>query len=166
MGIFQARILEWVAIPFSGDLPNPGIEPKFPALQADSLPSEPTGKPKHTGVGSLSLLQGIFPNQELNPVSSIAGRFFTSWANREALSLLQLQKSVIKGSLNLQLFFLNLSLLFELLIALNSLRQPVIKMISLALWLVHRATHNPHLLGGFQVRWEKKKKERKFSSFL
>ena len=31
----QARILEWVAIPFSRDLPNPGIEPKSPALQAD-----------------------------------------------------------------------------------------------------------------------------------
>ena len=27
MGILQARIPEWVAIPFSGDLPNPGIEP-------------------------------------------------------------------------------------------------------------------------------------------
>ena len=29
--------------PFSGDLPNPGKEPKSPALQADSLPSEPPG---------------------------------------------------------------------------------------------------------------------------
>ena len=28
-----------------GDLANPGIEPRFPALQTDSLPSEPTGKP-------------------------------------------------------------------------------------------------------------------------
>ena len=45
MGIFQARILEWVAIPSSGDLPNPGIKPKSPALQADSLPSEVPGKP-------------------------------------------------------------------------------------------------------------------------
>ena len=45
-GILQAGgILEWVAIPFSGDLPDPGIEPKSPALQADSLPSEPPGKP-------------------------------------------------------------------------------------------------------------------------
>ena len=43
-GILQARVLEWVAIPSSGDLPNPGIEPWFPALQADSLPSEPPGK--------------------------------------------------------------------------------------------------------------------------
>ena len=62
-GILQARILEWVAFPFSrspGDLPNPGIEPRYPTLQADSLPAEPWGKPKNTGVGGLSLLQGIF----------------------------------------------------------------------------------------------------------
>ena len=44
-GILQARILEWVAIPFSGDLPNPGIEPRPLSLQADSLPSEQPGKP-------------------------------------------------------------------------------------------------------------------------
>ena len=47
-GILQARILAWVAIPFSRDLPNPGTEPKSPSLQADSLPSEPPGK-LHTG---------------------------------------------------------------------------------------------------------------------
>ena len=34
--------------------------------QVDSLPAEPPGKPKNTGVGSLSLLQGIFPTQKLN----------------------------------------------------------------------------------------------------
>ena len=44
-GIIQARILEWVAISSLGDLPDPGIKPEFPALQADSLPSEPPGKP-------------------------------------------------------------------------------------------------------------------------
>ena len=41
-GISQVRILERVAIPFSRD---PGIEPGSPALQPDSLPSEPPGKP-------------------------------------------------------------------------------------------------------------------------
>ena len=46
-GILQARILEWVAIPSPGDLPNPGIEPRFPALQADSLPTELQRKIKH-----------------------------------------------------------------------------------------------------------------------
>ena len=44
-GILQARILEWVAFPFFRDLPNPGIEPRSPVLQADSLPAEPQGKP-------------------------------------------------------------------------------------------------------------------------
>ena len=46
--------------------PNPGMELRSPALQADSLPAEPPGKPMNTGVGSHSLLQGIFPTQELN----------------------------------------------------------------------------------------------------
>ena len=56
----------WSGQPFAspGDLPNPGIEPRSPALQVDSLPAEPQGNPKNTGVGSLSLLQGIFPTQE------------------------------------------------------------------------------------------------------
>ena len=38
----------------------PGIKPRSPALQADSSPTEPQGKPKNTGVHSLSLLQWIF----------------------------------------------------------------------------------------------------------
>ena len=58
----------WSGLPCPppGDLPNPEIEPKFPALQADSLLSEPPEKPKSIRVGSLSFLQGIFPNQELH----------------------------------------------------------------------------------------------------
>ena len=43
-GILQTRIQEWVAIPFSGDLPNPGTEPRSPMLQTDPLPSEPPRK--------------------------------------------------------------------------------------------------------------------------
>ena len=45
-GIFQAEILEWVAMPPPEDLPNPGIEPVSPALQADFLPTETPEKPK------------------------------------------------------------------------------------------------------------------------
>ena len=45
---------------------SPGIEPRSPALEANSLPAEPQGKPKNTGVGSLFLLQRIFLSQELN----------------------------------------------------------------------------------------------------
>ena len=44
-GILQTRTQEWVAIPFSGDLRDPGITPTCPALQMDSLPSEASGKP-------------------------------------------------------------------------------------------------------------------------
>ena len=58
----------WNGQPFpsSGDLSNPGIEHRSPALWVDSLPAKPQGKPKNTGVGSLSLLQGIFLTQESN----------------------------------------------------------------------------------------------------
>ena len=39
--IFQARILEWLPFLSPGALPDPGIKPMSPALQADALPSEP-----------------------------------------------------------------------------------------------------------------------------
>ena len=55
----------WSGLPYPppGDLPNPWIEPRSPALQVDSLPSELPVKPKNTG---LSLLQGIFLTQGSN----------------------------------------------------------------------------------------------------
>ena len=59
----------WGGQPFPSpvDLPDPGIEPRSPTLQADSLPAELQWKPKTIGMGSLSLLQWIFPTQESNP---------------------------------------------------------------------------------------------------
>ena len=45
-GILQASILEWIAVPSSRDLPDPGIKPGSPAWQADSLPAELPGKPR------------------------------------------------------------------------------------------------------------------------
>ena len=58
----------WSGQPFPspGDLPNPGVEPRSPSLQVDSLPAELQGKPKNTGVDSLSLLQWIILTQESN----------------------------------------------------------------------------------------------------
>ena len=58
----------WSGKPFPspGDLPNPGIKPRSPMLQADFLPTKPPGKPKNTGVGSLFLLQWIFLTRQLN----------------------------------------------------------------------------------------------------
>ena len=52
------------------------------SLQLDVLYSPWNSPGQNTGVGSLSLLQGIFPTQD--QVSRIAGRFFTSWAKSEA----------------------------------------------------------------------------------
>ena len=80
------RILEWVAYPFS----RGSSQPRSPALQADSLPAEPQGKPKNTRVGSLALLQRIFPTQESNWGLLHYRWFFTNWAIREALFLLWL----------------------------------------------------------------------------
>ena len=48
-GTLQARIVEALLFPSPGDLPNPGIEPGHPALQADSLSFEPPGKIVVTG---------------------------------------------------------------------------------------------------------------------
>ena len=49
----------WSGLPFPspGDLPNPGIEPKSPALQADSLLPEPPGKPTKQKTAKLSLVE-------------------------------------------------------------------------------------------------------------
>jgi len=53
--------MKWKPFPSPGDLPNSGIEPRCPALQVDSLPDGPPWKPKNNRVGSISLLQKIFP---------------------------------------------------------------------------------------------------------
>ena len=65
-GFSRQEYCSGLPCPLPGDLPNPGIEPMSPTLQADYLPAEPSRKPKSTGVGRLSLLQQIFPNPELN----------------------------------------------------------------------------------------------------
>ena len=74
-GIHQARILEWVAMPSSRNLPDPGIEPMSlvsPALQADSLPLVPAGRP-------------LVPIEKLKDFSRIV--LYTSWGTRTALKL-------------------------------------------------------------------------------
>jgi len=50
-GILQARILEWVAFPFSRGSSQPKDQTQVSHMQADSLPAEPQGKPKNTPVG-------------------------------------------------------------------------------------------------------------------
>ena len=63
-GILRPEYWSGQPFPSPGDLPNPGIKPRSPALQGDYLPSQLPGKPKNTGVGNLSLLQGNFLTQE------------------------------------------------------------------------------------------------------
>ena len=70
MEFLWARILEWVAFPFSRGSSNPGIKPRSPTLQVDSLPAEPLGKPKKTGVGSLSP-PGDLPDPGMEPGSPV-----------------------------------------------------------------------------------------------
>ena len=92
MGFSRQEYWSGLPYPSLGHLPNPGTELRSPTLQSDSLPSEPPGNPQiesrsvmsnslrtnelyspwnslgqNTGVGYLSLLQGIFPTQGLKP---------------------------------------------------------------------------------------------------
>ena len=65
-GILQARMLEWVAFPFFRGSSQCRDWTQVSRIAVDSLPAEPPGKTKNIGVGSLSLLQGIFLTQESN----------------------------------------------------------------------------------------------------
>ena len=55
-GISQARLLGGLSFPSPGDLLDPGIEPGFPAFQADALTSEPPGTPRKLSTKELMLL--------------------------------------------------------------------------------------------------------------
>ena len=72
MGILQARILEWVTIPFSRGSSQPGFKPGSPPFQADSLPFEPPGKP---GAGGIPLLIPFLSGRDLI-LSFVASEFF------------------------------------------------------------------------------------------
>ena len=75
---FSRQEYEWVAMPPSKDRPNPGMESKSPTLQADSLLSESPGKPKNTGVGTHTLLQGSSQPRDQTQFSHSAGRLLPS----------------------------------------------------------------------------------------
>ena len=82
-GILQARILEWFAMPFfsPGDLPHPGIQPGSPGLQADSLLSEPPGKPQRACVPRETLCLWSQPEAQAPD-----GGFGYSWCLRQPVS--------------------------------------------------------------------------------
>ena len=72
MGFSRPEYWSGYLFPSPGDLPSPGIKPRSPALQIDSLPAEPPGKSKNTGVGRLSLL-GVFWPRNWTGVSPHCG---------------------------------------------------------------------------------------------
>ena len=65
-GILQARILEWVAFPFSRGSSQPRDRTQVSCTAGRFLPAELQRKPNNTGIGSPSLLQQIFPTRESN----------------------------------------------------------------------------------------------------
>ena len=76
-GILQARIIKTVAIPFPRGSSQPRDRTQVSWIAGGFFTSWATGKTKNIAVGSLTLLQRIFPTWESN---CIEGRFFTSWA--------------------------------------------------------------------------------------
>ena len=77
-------ILMKKAIKLQGIFPTQGSNPDLPHCRQILFASRATREPKNTGVGSLSLLQWIFLTRNQTRISCIVGRFFTSWATREA----------------------------------------------------------------------------------
>ena len=78
-GILQARILEWLPFPSPGDFPDPGIKPRSPALQADSLSFEPPGKykPEHL-TARQDFPEFSFP-QSLKPTTFDVSPTMSAW---------------------------------------------------------------------------------------
>ena len=88
MGFSRQEYRSGQLFPSPGNLPNAGIKPRSPALQADSLPADSPGKPKKTGVGNHSFSWGSSWARDQTQVSRIAGSFFIIWTTREALGWL------------------------------------------------------------------------------
>ena len=89
MGILQARIPEWVAMPSSRGSSQPRDQTQVSCTAGRFFTSWVTRKPKNTGVGCLSLLQRIFPTQELNQGLLHCRQILYQWVTREALRILK-----------------------------------------------------------------------------
>ena len=85
----------WSGLPFPspGDLPDPGIEPRSPALQADALTSEPPGKP-HTHLGMLIKLSSNCPAQETDSQSHLLLTCYSSFSVQSSSSPCQIHACV------------------------------------------------------------------------
>ena len=82
-GILQARILEWVAVPFSTGSSQPRDWTQVSHIAGRFFTSWHTRKAQEYWIGSLSLLQQIFPIQESNQGLLHCRQIFTSWATRK-----------------------------------------------------------------------------------
>ena len=85
-GILQARIREWVAVPFSGGLVQPRDRTQLSHSAGRFFTSWATRETQEYWSGGLSLLQRIFPTRNWTGISYIAGGFFTNWDTRETPS--------------------------------------------------------------------------------
>ena len=74
---------DWSGLPFlsPGDLPNPGAKPVFPALQADSLLSEPPGKPQEPvdSFRNSSYPQAVYPGKEKWAIKLASPSYLLFW---------------------------------------------------------------------------------------
>ena len=93
MGFSRQEYWSGLLCPPPRDLPNPGIEPRSPTLQEDSLPTEPQRKPKNTRQVAYSFSRGSSQPRNQTGVSCTAGRFFTNWAIGKAPKSLQYRYS-------------------------------------------------------------------------
>ena len=97
-GILQARILEWYLFPSPGDLPNPGIKSRSPHCRWILYQLSHRGSPRILEWVTYPFSRGSSQPRNWTGISCIAGRFFTSWATREALLL----KKVVSSSYHCQ----------------------------------------------------------------
>ena len=85
MGFSRQEYWSGLPLPSPGDLPDPGIKPKSPALQADTLPSEPPGKPPRIlECVAIPFSRGSSQPRNQTWVSCIASGFLTIYTTREA----------------------------------------------------------------------------------
>ena len=97
-GILQARILEWVAIPFSRGSSQPRIEPRSPTSQAILYQLSHPKSPRILEWVTFPFSSRSSQPRNQTSFSSIIGRFFTSWVTREA----NINNSLIHSFLKIQ----------------------------------------------------------------
>ena len=99
MGILQARILEWVAVPLQGIFPPQGSNPGLLHCRQIFYQLSHQGSPRILKWVACLFSRGSSWPRNWTRVSCTAGRFFTSWATREAHRTVQFSRSLVCNSL-------------------------------------------------------------------